>query len=156
MQCSLLSELIDEIAKVLGGDGSVCRHNSLCISADVTVGYDPNYPEVFEKKNSAIVNCGVAIAKYTGSGGKYSTNDASAETVGKIRRMLDADNVLWQTAELGKIDVGGGGTVAKYIANRNIETIDAGVPVLSMHAPFELISKYDLYSTYKAFLAFCK
>lgn len=156
MQCSLLSELIDEIAKALGGDGSICRHNSLCISADVTVGYDPNYPEVFEKRNSAVINCGVAIAKYTGSGGKYSTNDASAETVGRIRRMLDGDGVLWQTAELGKIDVGGGGTVAKYIANRNIETIDAGVPVLSMHAPFELISKYDLYSAYKAFLAFCK
>ncbi len=156
MQCSLLSELIDEIAESLGGDGNVCRSNSTCLSADVTAGFDPNYPEVFEKRNSALMNCGVAIAKYTGSGGKYSTNDASAELVGKIRDMFDADNVLWQTAELGKIDIGGGGTVAKYIANHNIETVDAGVPVLAMHAPFEIISKYDLYSAHTAFLAFCK
>ena len=156
MQCSLLSELIDELAESLGGDGKVCRNNSICLSADVTAGFDPNYPEVFEKRNSALINCGVAIAKYTGSGGKYSTNDASAELVGKIRDALEEDNVLWQTAELGKIDIGGGGTVAKYIANHNIDTLDAGVPVLAMHAPFEVISKYDLYSTYKAFLAFCK
>lgn len=156
MQCTLLAELIDEIAKALGGNGNVCRNNSVCLSADVTACFDPNYAEVFEKRNSALVNCGVAVAKYTGSGGKYSTNDASAELMGKVRSMFDRDNVLWQTAELGKIDIGGGGTVAKYIANHNIETVDVGVPVLSMHAPFEAISKYDLYATYKAFIAFCK
>ena len=129
---------------------------SMCLSADVNAAYDPLYSEVFEKRNAAMLNSGVVLSKYTGSGGKYSTNDASAEYVGKIRDMFTRDNVLWQTAELGKIDEGGGGTVAKYIANENIDTVDLGVPVLSMHAPFEVISKLDLYETYKAFLAFCK
>ncbi len=156
MQCSLLGELIDALAVAQGSDGLVCRNNSMCLSADVSAGYDPNYPDVFEKRNSAIVNCGVVMNKYTGSGGKSSTNDASAEFVGKIRDIFCDNNVLWQTAELGKIEAGGGGTVAKYIANRNIETVDLGVPVLSMHAPFEQISKHDLYQTYKAFIAFCK
>ncbi|MBE6714987.1 MAG: aminopeptidase [Ruminococcaceae bacterium] len=156
MQCTLLAELIDEIAKALGGNGNVCRSRSMCLSADVNAGYDPNYPEVFEKNNAAIVNCGVVMTKYTGSGGKYSTNDAGAEFVGKIRDMFEEDNVLWQSAEMGKIDIGGGGTVAKYVANHNIDTVDLGVPVLSMHAPFEVISKLDLYETYKAFLSFCK
>ncbi len=156
MQSTLLAELIDEIARALGGNGNVCRSKSMCLSADVNAGYDPNYPEVFEKNNAAIVNCGVVMTKYTGSGGKYSTNDASSEFVGKIRDMFAEDNVLWQSAEMGKIDIGGGGTVAKYVANHNIDTVDLGVPVLSMHAPFELISKLDLYETYKAFLSFCK
>ena len=128
---------------------------SECLSADVNAGFDPSYAEVFEKRNAAIVNCGVVMTKYTGSGGKYSTNDATAEFVGKVRDMF-GDDVLWQTAELGKIDVGGGGTVAKYISNCNIDTVDVGVPVLSMHAPFEVISKGDLYETHKAFVAFCK
>ena len=96
------------------------------------------------------------MSKYTGARGKSSTNDASAEFVGKIRNIFDSENVVWQTAELGKVDAGGGGTVAKYISKANIETVDMGVPVLSMHAPFELISKADLYSAYTAFVAFCK
>ena len=156
MQCTLLAELIDEIAKALGGNGNICRSNSMCLSADVNAGYDPSYAEVFEKRNAAIVNCGVVMTKYTGSGGKYSTNDAGAEFIGKIRDMFEEDGVLWQSAEMGKIDIGGGGTVAKYVANHNIDTVDLGVPVLSMHAPFEIISKLDLYETYKAFLSFCK
>ncbi len=156
MQSTLLAELIDELARVLGGNGNVCRNNSMCLSADVNAGFDPSYAEVFEKRNAAIVNCGVVMTKYTGSGGKYSTNDAGAEYIGKIRDMFEADNVLWQSAEMGKIDIGGGGTVAKYVANHNIDTVDLGVPVLCMHAPFEVISKLDLYETYKAFLAFCK
>lgn len=156
MQCTLLAELIDEIARALGGNGNVCRSNSMCLSADVNAGYDPSYSEVFEKRNAAIVNCGVVMTKYTGSGGKYSTNDAGAEFIGKMRDIFDAEGVLWQSAEMGKIDIGGGGTVAKYVANHNIDTVDLGVPVLSMHAPFEIISKLDLYETYKAFLAFCK
>lgn len=156
MQSTLLAELIDEIARALGGNGNVCRSNSMCLSADVNAGFDPSYAEVFEKRNAAILNCGVVMTKYTGSGGKYSTNDAGAEFIGKMRDIFDADGVLWQSAEMGKIDIGGGGTVAKYVANHNIDTVDLGVPVLCMHAPFEVISKLDLYETYKAFLAFCK
>lgn len=156
MRCSLLHELIDELAMSMGADGAVCRSNSMCLSADVSAGFDPNYPDVFEKRNSAIVNCGVVMNKYTGARGKGSTSDASAEFVGKIRDIFTDNGILWQTAELGKVDAGGGGTVAMYIANSNIDTVDLGVPVLSMHAPFELISKHDLYCTYKAFLAFCK
>ena len=156
MQCTLLAELVDEIAKALGGNGNLCRSRSMCLSADVNAGFDPSYAEVFEKRNAAIVNCGVVMTKYTGSGGKYSTNDAGSEFIAKMRDIFDSDNVLWQTAEMGKIDIGGGGTVAKYVANHNIDTVDLGVPVLSMHAPIEIISKLDLYETYKAFLAFCK
>ena len=128
----------------------------MCLSADVNAGFDPNYPEVSEKRNTSILHCGVGMSKYTGSGGKGGTNDASAEFVGFVRKIFDDANVMWQTAELGKVDQGGGGTVAKYIANHNIETIDVGVPVLCMHAPFELISKSDLYETHRAFSAFCK
>lgn len=156
MKSALLADLMDEICKCFGVSGSVCRSKSMCLSADVSAGFDPLYPEVYEKRNSAIVHAGVVLNKYTGSGGKYSTSDASAEYVAKIRAMFDSDNVMWQTAELGKIDAGGGGTVAKYVANCNIDTVDLGVPVLSMHAPFEVISKADLFETYKAFKAFCK
>ena len=156
MQCCLLTDIIDELAVNLGGNPRVVRANSLCLSADVSAGFDPLYPEVYEKRNSSLLSCGVAMAKYTGSGGKGSTNDAGAEFVGKIRAMFDRDNVLWQTAELGRVDQGGGGTVAKYIANENIDTVDIGVPVLSMHAPFEVVSKADVYSAHKAFSAFCK
>ena len=156
MQCCLLFDIIDELAKNLGGNTNVVRMNSKCLSADVTACFDPNYPEVSEKRNTSILHCGVGMSKYTGSGGKGGTNDASAEFVGFVRKIFDDANVMWQTAELGKVDQGGGGTVAKYIANHNIETIDVGVPVLCMHAPFELISKSDLYETHRAFSAFCK
>ncbi|MBE6560591.1 MAG: aminopeptidase [Ruminococcaceae bacterium] len=156
MQCSLIVDLIDELARNLNGNPNVIRANSMCLSADVNAGFDPNYPEVYEKRNTAIVSAGVAMSKYTGSGGKGGTNDASAEFVAKIRAMFKEHNVLWQTAELGKVDQGGGGTVAKYIAKANIDTVDLGVPVLSMHAPFEIVSKADVYSAHKAFSAFCK
>ena len=156
MRCRLIVDLIDEISKNLGGNPNVVRANSMCLSADVSAGYDPMYPEVYEKRNSAIVNCGVVMNKYTGGGGKSSTNDASAEYVGKIRKIFQDAKITWQTAELGKIDVGGGGTVAMYIANHNINTVDLGVPVLSMHAPMEVISKNDLYETHRALCAFCK
>ena len=156
MQNSMLLDLISELASNLGGNSNVIRVNSKCLSADVTVCFDPNYPEVSEKKNSAILHCGIGLAKYTGSGGKGGTNDCPAEFVAEVRKIFDDAGAVWQTAELGKVDQGGGGTVAKFIANRNIDTVDVGVPVLSMHAPFELISKLDLYSAHVAFTAFLK
>ena len=127
-----------------------CFENSFCLSADVTAAYDPNFAEVYEKRNSARINYGVGLCKYTGARGKSGASDATAETVAFVRRVLDDADVVWQMAELGKVDAGGGGTVAQYMANRNIATLDAGVPVLSMHAPFETVSKLDCYMTYKA------
>lgn len=155
MQSRLLCDLIDEIAGALGGSGAQVRAASKCISADVSAGYDPLYADVFDKINAAYMNGGVAMAKYTGAAGKSSTNDADAEYVAFVRSIFASHGVVWQTAELGKVDAGGGGTVAKYIANLNISTVDMGVPVLSMHAPFELVSKADLYSAYTGFRAFC-
>jgi len=127
-----------------------CFENSFCISADVTNAFDPVYPEVSDKRNNAKVNYGVALAKFTGSRGKSGSSDASAEVVGKLRRLFKDNGVIWQMGELGKVDQGGGGTVAMYMANRNIDTIDAGVPVLSMHSPYEMVAKLDCYMTYKA------
>ena len=128
-----------------------CYAKSLCISADVEAAYDPSYKEVFELQNVARVNHGVAVMKFTGScGDKSDASDASAEVVGTVRRILNQGGVLWQLAMMGKPEAGGGGTVAKFMANRNIDTIDAGVPVLSMHAPFETVSKIDCYMTYRA------
>ena len=126
-----------------------CFEKSLCISADVCNAFDPLYPEVSEKRNNAKANYGMGICKYTGSRGKSSTNDADAETVGRVRQIFDEAGVVWQMAELGKVDQGGGGTVAVYMSQRNISTIDAGVPVLSMHAPWELVAKLDCWMTYK-------
>lgn len=130
-----------------------CFENSFCISADVNNAFDPNFPEVSEKRNEAKLNYGVGICKFTGARGKSGTSDASAEVVAHLRRIFADNSVVWQMCELGKVDQGGGGTIAQYMANRNIDTIDAGVPVLSMHAPFEVVSKFDCYMTYKAVLS---
>lgn len=130
-----------------------CFENSFCLSADVCNAYDPNYPEVSEKRNESKLNYGMGICKFTGARGKSGTSDASAEVVAYLRKIFEENGVVWQMAELGKVDQGGGGTIAKYMANRNIDTIDAGVPVMSMHAPFELVSKFDCYMTYKGVLA---
>lgn len=127
-----------------------CFENSFCISADVTNAFDPVYADVSDKRNNAKINYGVGISKFTGSRGKSGSSDASAEVVGKLRRLFKENEVIWQMGELGKVDQGGGGTVAMYMAKRNIDTIDAGVPVLSMHAPYELVAKLDCYMTYKA------
>ncbi|MBO5912511.1 MAG: aminopeptidase [Clostridia bacterium] len=150
MQSSFLEFFIDDLAVMQGGRGSVALRNSKCLSADVNAAFDPTFPDVMERRNAAFVNYGAVITKYTGSRGKGGTSDASAEFVAWIRKALDDNGVIWQTGELGKVDLGGGGTVAKYIANLGVDTVDLGVPVLSMHAPFEVVSKFDVYMTYKA------
>ena len=156
MQSDVLVDLISKISESLGKDSIIVRSVSKCLSADVTAAYDPNFAEVYERRNSAMISCGTCMSKYTGARGKSGTSDASAEFVGYVRRVFASEGVIWQTAELGKVDAGGGGTVAQYIANHNIETVDLGVPVISMHAPYEVVSKADVYSTYKAFCAFVK
>ena len=154
MQCDLLLDIIDAMARAEGADPALVRANSKCLSADVTAAYDPNFPEVFEKRNTCFLGRGVALMKFTGARGKSGSNDASAEYIAWLRRIMRDADVVWQSGELGKVDCGGGGTVAKYIAKHNIETIDLGVPVIAMHSPFEVISKVDLYEAYKAFVAF--
>ena len=124
-----------------------CFANSFCLSADVSNAFDPNFAEVSDRRNNSQLNYGVSICKYTGSRGKGGASDASAEAMGHIRTTFENAGVIWQIATLGKVDQGGGGTVAAYMANRNIVTVDAGVPVLSMHAPLELVSKLDCYET---------
>lgn len=156
MQCVLICDILDEIAKSYGVNPAVLRANSKCLSADVTAGYDPAYASAFEEMNVGFVGKGVTMNKFTGARGKSGSNDASAEFVGYLRGVLDKDGVIWQTGELGRVDLGGGGTVAKFIAKNNIDTVDMGVPVLSMHSPYELVSKADVYSAHKAFSAFVK
>ncbi len=156
MQSDILVDLVVKISEARCADPITVRSKSKCLSADVTAAYDPNFADVYEKRNSAMISSGTCMSKFTGSRGKSGTNDASAEYVGFVRRLFAENNVIWQTAELGKVDAGGGGTVAMYIANHNIETVDLGVPVISMHAPYEVVSKADVYSTYRAFCAFVK
>lgn len=154
LQSSYMRFHIANIADAYGVNAHIVLSNSECLSADVNAALDPTFPDVTEKRNAAKINYGVVVTKYTGSRGKAGTSDASAEFVSRVRQLLDKNEVIWQTGELGKVDAGGGGTVAVYIANLNVDVIDLGVPVLSMHAPFEVTSKIDVYMAYKAFLAF--
>ena len=154
LDSSYLNYFVCDLAETAGLDGRDVLSRSQCLSADVNAAFDPLYPEVSEKRNASFVNRGVVITKYTGARGKGGTSDASAEFMAKIRALLDGSGVVWQTGELGKVDEGGGGTVAKYVAGLNVDTVDLGVPVLSMHAPFEVVAKLDVYMTYKACLAF--
>ena len=156
MQSKIYEDLMEEISVALGASFRKVRYASKCLSSDVTAAYDPNFAGVFEKMNSAMVSCGTCMSKFTGARGKSGSNDANAEFVGEVRAMFAAEGVVWQTAELGRVDAGGGGTVAKFLAKLNIDTVDLGVPVISMHSPWELISKADLYSNYRAFIAFMK
>lgn len=149
-----LEYFICDVASIYGAEGRDVLSKSKCLSADVNAAFDPNFPEVYERRNTSFINNGVCITKYTGSRGKGGTSDASAEFMAEIRALLDNESICWQTGELGKVDEGGGGTVAKYIAHLNVDVVDLGVPVLSMHAPFEVVSKTDVYMAYKAFLAF--
>ncbi len=156
MQSAIFTDLIDELATSFGVSSAAIRAHSKCLSADVTAAFDPNYPEVCEKTNSVFLSCGAGMMKFTGARGKSGSNDANAEFIAYLRNLFDENGVVWQTGELGKVDEGGGGTVAKFIAKFNIDTIDIGVPVISMHSPWEVVSKADLYENYLAFRAFIK
>ncbi len=154
MQSHFFDTLVADLCRADGALFDECIERSTCLSADVCNAFDPNYPQVSEKRNDARANCGVALVKYTGSRGKSGSSDATAELMAKMRGCFDRNGVIWQTGQLGKVDQGGGGTVAMFMANRNIDTVDCGVPVLSMHAPFEVIAKLDLYQAYRGFGAF--
>ncbi|MFP4143198.1 MAG: aminopeptidase [Thermoplasmata archaeon] len=157
----LLESFYSELLKKTKGEYTMHQHrkmldNSKAISGDVSPAVNPSFKGVHDIQNAASFGKGIAINKFTGSGGKYSANDAHAEYVALVRRAFNQNDVAWQTAELGKVDEGGGGTVAKFLAELNIDVIDAGTPVLGMHAPYELISKSDLYHTFKGYEAFLK
>ncbi len=137
-----------------GADAKEVFANSACLSADVNSAYDPTFSDVFEKKNASYLNHGVVLTKYTGARGKSGSSDASAEYMAKVIDIMDRAGVYWQIGELGAVDAGGGGTIAQFVAMMNIDVVDLGVPVLSMHSPFEITSKLDLYNTYLAFKAF--
>ena len=154
MQSMYVFHFMQELCRTAGQDDIIAFRNSVCLSADVTAAYDPSWASAFEPMNGTYAGRGIALFKYTGSRGKSAANDASAELVGYVTRMMDADDVAWQIGELGRLDLGGGGTIAKYVANRGIPVIDIGVPVLSMHSPFEVIHKTDLYMAYRAFVLF--
>ena len=156
MQCAIFTDLIDALAASFNTTSAAIRAHSKCLSADVNAAYDPNFAEVLEKQNATYLSCGAGVTKFTGARGKSGSSDADAEYVGFLRKLFEENGVIWQTGELGKVDIGGGGTVAKYIAKMNIDTIDIGVGVVSMHAPYEVISKADLYEEYLAFRAFIK
>ena len=147
MQSQVFDTFMQDLCDATGANRNRCYENSFCLSADVSNAYDPSFPETVDRRNNSFLNHGVAICKYTGSRGKGGASDASAEAMLHVRKTLDNAGVLWQLATLGKVDQGGGGTVAAYMANRNIVTVDAGVPVLCMHAPMEVVSKLDCYMT---------
>ncbi|MCR5041799.1 MAG: aminopeptidase [Clostridia bacterium] len=153
MQSAAFECFMEDMCETQGVKLRHCFENSFCLSADVCNAFDPNFPDVSEKRNNSRINGGMGIVKFTGSRGKAGSNDASAEIIGRLRRIFEEKGVHWQLGELGKVDQGGGGTVAMYMSKRNIDTIDAGVPVLSMHAPYELVSKLDCYMTYKGVIA---
>ena len=153
MQSAAFDCFMEDLCQSQGVALRRCYEKSFCLSADVSNAYDPLYPEVSEKRSEAKINYGMGISKFTGARGKSGTSDASAELVAYLRRLFADKSVVWQLCELGKVDQGGGGTIAMFMANRNIDTIDAGVPVLSMHAPFEVVAKFDCYMTYKGVLA---
>lgn len=156
LQSDFLSHVIHDICVMQRCDETVAKRNSKCLSADVNAGTDPTFQDVMERRNASFLNYGVVVTKYTGGGGKSGTSDASAEYVAEIRAMLDNAGIIWQTGELGRIDAGGGGTVAMYVANLGIDVIDLGVPVLSMHAPYETTAKLDVYMCYRSMYEFMK
>ena len=154
MQSKYFDAFMGDLCDAMGASLRRCYEGSFCLSADVSNAFDPNFAETCDRRNNTRLNYGTGIFKYTGSRGKGGSSDAAAEVMGYVRRLFDSNDVIWQTGELGKVDQGGGGTVACFMANRNIETVDAGVPVLCMHAPMELVSKLDTYMTYKGMKVF--
>ncbi len=156
LQARYLQYFVEDLAKPHGIEGRTVLQKSKCLSADVSAAFDPTFPEVSEANNVSYLNKGVVLIKYTGSGGKSGTNDSSAEYMQFCRNYMDKANVVWQTGELGKVDQGGGGTVARYIGELCVDTVDLGVPVLAMHAPMEVVAKFDVYETYRAFSEFIR
>ena len=156
LNSDFLKIFVEDLCAAQGAESRRTLTNSTCMSADVNAAFDPTFPEVAERGNTAYLNRGVVITKYTGAGGKSGTNDASAEFMHTVRTLLDRADIVWQTGELGAVDQGGGGTVAQFVAHMNVEVVDVGVPVLSMHAPFELVSKTDVFMTYRAFVEFLR
>lgn len=156
LESDFLRHIVGDLARMQGGEGTIALRNSKCLSADVNAGTDPTFQDTMERRNASFLNYGVVITKYTGARGKSGTSDASAEYMAEVRAMLDNADIIWQTGELGRVDLGGGGTVAQYIANMGVDVVDLGVPVLSMHAPFETTAKLDVYMCYRAMYEFMK
>jgi aspartyl aminopeptidase len=154
LDSNFLLYFISDLAQAEGLEPRHVLSLSKCLSADVTAAYDPTYADAYDVTNANFLNCGIGVAKYTGARGKSGTSEATAEFVSEIRSLFDKNDVLWQIGEMGKVDLGGGGTVALYIASLDVDVIDIGVPVLSMHSPFEVVSKLDVYMTYKGILSF--
>lgn len=156
LQSMYTFHFLQQLCAAQGADYIAACKAGKCLSADVTAAFDPTFADAFEPDNGTYAGCGVAIYKYTGARGKSGTSDASAELVSYLTGLMDKNHVAWQIGEMGKLDLGGGGTVAKFVANQDIDTIDIGVPVLSMHSPFEVVSKADVYMAYLTFKAFCE
>jgi aspartyl aminopeptidase len=154
LKAAYLRYFIADIADYFGVKYRVVLERTRCLSADVNAAFDPTFPDVVEKGNASYINYGLVMTKYTGSRGKAGTSDCSAEFIGVVRKLFEDNNIIYQTGELGKVDFGGGGTVAAYLANLGMDVLDIGVPVISMHSPFELVAKTDVYETYKGFKAF--
>ncbi len=156
LNSNYVGDYITYLAEMEGCNPKEVFANSICLSSDVNAALDPTFPQVHDPLNASRINKGCVLTKYTGARGKSGSNDASAELMAKVIAMMEAEGVYWQIGELGAVDEGGGGTIAKFVAGMNIDVVDLGVPILCMHAPFELASKLDVYNTYKAFAAFLK
>ena len=154
LNSNYVGDYITYLAELEGVNPKEVFRNTICLSSDVNAAYDPTFASVYDPLNSSYVNKGCVLTKYTGARGKSGSNDASAELMAKVIGIMEKEGVYWQIGELGAVDVGGGGTIAKFVASMNIDVVDLGVPILSMHAPFELASKLDVLNTYRAFKAF--
>ena len=156
MEGRSLEHFMEDLCDCFGVKPRDVYRRSMCLSSDVNAAYDPTFADVYEKRNSCFLNHGPVLTKYTGARGKNGSNDASAEFMYEVIRCMEEENVFWQIGELGKVDEGGGGTIAVFMGDMDVDTVDLGVPVLAMHSPFEITAKLDVYYTYKAFKAFYK